>query len=102
MSFTASLLHELKFCDTEICLLFTYSKYLVTFQNPVNKRQKILVNAKRTLELVNITDILPDPSKIYDFKDLQSFFLATTLSTFQATTRPTNNVQFVLNQYYKK
>ena len=25
---------------------------LVTFQNPVNKRQKILVNAKRTLELV--------------------------------------------------
>ena len=46
----------------------------------------------------NNTDILADPSKICDFKDcivknpdpqLQSFFLASTLSTFQATTRPT-------------
>ena len=34
------------------CFLRVHSKYFVTSQKPVNKRQKILANAKRTLELV--------------------------------------------------
>ena len=75
--------------------------YLKTVDTKITSKAVALVYSFAT-QNDNITDILPDPSKIYDFKDLQSFFLATTLSTFQATTRPTNNVQFVLNQYYKK
>ena len=75
--------------------------YLKTVDTKVTSKAIALVYSFAT-QNDNITDILPDPSKIYDFKDLQSFFLATTLSTFQATTRPTNNVQFVLNRYYKK
>lgn len=82
--------------------------YLKTFETKITSKAIALVYSFAT-QNDNITDILPDPSKIYDFKDcivknpdLQSFFLATTLSTFQATTRPTDNVQFVLNHYYKK
>ena len=75
--------------------------YLKTFDTKVTSKAIALVYSFAT-QNDNITDILPDPPKTYDFKDLQSFFLATALSTFQATTRPTDNVQFVLNHYYKK
>ena len=82
--------------------------YLKTFDTKITSKA-IALAYSFSRRNDNITNILPDPSKIRDFKDcivtnadLHSFFLATTLSTFQATTRPTSNVQFVLNHYYKK
>ena len=49
--------------------------YLKTFDTKITSKAIALVYSFAT-QNDNITDILPDPSKIYDFKDLQSFFLA--------------------------
>ena len=59
--------------------------YLKTFDTKITSKAIALVHSFAT-QNDNITDILHDPSKIYDFKDLQSFFLANALSTFRATT----------------